>query len=110
MSDKQELRRRDAAVVIRHVRGVASRAKGGKKGAANNLPRCIESVHGIFDEFVVVDTGSVDRTKAIAQELGARVFDFAAARLWAEVLAACPGDREAIAWLDSLPVAMLALE
>jgi glycosyltransferase involved in cell wall biosynthesis len=42
----------------------------------NNLPRCLESVPGIFDEIVVVDTGSVDRTKEIAQELGARVFDF----------------------------------
>jgi hypothetical protein len=33
-----------------------------------------------------------------------------AALLWAEVLAECPGDREAIARLDSHPVAMPALE
>jgi glycosyltransferase involved in cell wall biosynthesis len=36
----------------------------------------LESVRGVFEEIVVVDTGSVDRTKAIAQEFGARVLDF----------------------------------
>lgn len=42
----------------------------------NNLPRCLESVRGLFDEIVVVDTGSVDRTRAIAVSFGARVIDF----------------------------------
>ena len=28
----------------------------------NNLPHCLESVRGLFDEIVVVDTGSTDRT------------------------------------------------
>ena len=42
-----------------------------------NLPHCLESVRGIFDEIVVVDTGSVDRTREIAHEHGARVFEFA---------------------------------
>jgi GT2 family glycosyltransferase len=41
-----------------------------------NLPKCLASVQGIFEEIVVVDTGSVDRTKEIAAEFGARVFDF----------------------------------
>jgi glycosyltransferase involved in cell wall biosynthesis len=51
-----------------------------------NLPHCLESVRGIFDEVVVVDTGSVDRTREIARDFGAKVFefrwvdDFAAAR------------------------------
>jgi glycosyltransferase involved in cell wall biosynthesis len=41
-----------------------------------NLPRCLESVRGLFDEIVVVDTGSTDRTKEIASEFGAFVVDF----------------------------------
>ena len=51
-----------------------------------NLPACLDSVRGLFDEMVVVDTGSVDRTREIAREYGAKVFefpwidDFAAAR------------------------------
>jgi glycosyltransferase involved in cell wall biosynthesis len=51
-----------------------------------NLPRCLASVRGVFDEIIVVDTGSVDRTREVASEHGAEVFafawidDFAAAR------------------------------
>ena len=32
-----------------------------------NLPTCLDSVRGFFDEIVVVDTGSIDRTKEIAR-------------------------------------------
>jgi glycosyltransferase involved in cell wall biosynthesis len=42
-----------------------------------NLPNALESARGLFDEMVVVDTGSTDRTKEIAREFGAKVFDFA---------------------------------
>ncbi len=51
-----------------------------------SLPACLGPVRGLFDDVVVVDTGSADRTREIAAELGARVFDlpwpdsFAAAR------------------------------
>jgi glycosyltransferase involved in cell wall biosynthesis len=38
-----------------------------------NLPRCLESVRGIADEILVVDSFSQDRTPALAAELGARV-------------------------------------
>ncbi|MFB5269091.1 glycosyltransferase [Paenibacillus enshidis] len=40
------------------------------------LPRCLESVKGVVDEIIIVDTGSTDRTKEIAQEFGAAVHDF----------------------------------
>lgn len=37
--------------------------------------RCLESVKGA-DEIIVVDTGSTDRTMAIAAEFGAKVYEF----------------------------------
>ena len=42
-----------------------------------NLPACLGSAKGLFDEIVVVDTGSTDRTQEIAREFGAKVFEFA---------------------------------
>ncbi len=68
-----------------------------------NLPHCLESVRGVFDEIVVVDTGSVDRTREIARGFGAKVFefawidDFAAARNFA--LENATGDY--VFWLDA---------
>lgn len=50
------------------------------------IKRCLESVKEVVDEIIVVDTGSRDRTKEIAEEEGAQVYqfpwidDFAAAR------------------------------
>ncbi len=50
------------------------------------LPRCLRSIKGVWDDLVVVDTGSRDNTVSIARDYGARVFsftwcdDFAAAR------------------------------
>lgn len=46
------------------------------KDAAGDLPRCLESVRGIADEIVVVDTGSTDDTPGIARSFGARVVSF----------------------------------
>ncbi|MGL4849055.1 MAG: glycosyltransferase, partial [Clostridium sp.] len=46
------------------------------KNEEKNLPRCLRSVKDLVQEIVVVDTGSVDRTKEIALEYGAKVVDF----------------------------------
>jgi glycosyltransferase involved in cell wall biosynthesis len=51
-----------------------------------SLPRCLASLQGSVDETVIVDTGSTDRSRAIALAHGARVVerkwtdDFSAAR------------------------------
>lgn len=56
------------------------------KNEEANLSRCLESVRGIADEIIIVDTGSTDRTVEIAREYGAKIVshrwedDFAAAR------------------------------
>ena len=68
-----------------------------------NLPACLESVRGIFDEIVIVDTGSTDRTVEIARSFGARVFDF----VWVDDFAAARNAALARAtgdyafWLDA---------
>ena len=69
----------------------------------NNISKYLSSVAGLFDEIVVVDTGSQGRTREIAREFGACVFDlvlvddFAAARNAA--LARATGDYAF--WLDA---------
>ena len=58
---------------------------------------------GLFDEIVVVDTGTTDRTREIAREFGARVFDF----VWVNDFAAARNAAPARAkgdyafWLDA---------
>ncbi|RLC26746.1 MAG: hypothetical protein DRH56_04075, partial [Deltaproteobacteria bacterium] len=42
-----------------------------------NLGACLESMEGLADEVIVVDTGSRDRTMAVARSFGARLFRFA---------------------------------
>lgn len=41
------------------------------------LARCLDSLHGIADEIVIVDTGSADRTKEIAARYTDKIYDFA---------------------------------
>ena len=38
-----------------------------------NLPRCLESLRAVCDDLVVVDSGSTDRTRQVAEAHGARV-------------------------------------
>ncbi|MGO9017677.1 MAG: glycosyltransferase [Syntrophobacteraceae bacterium] len=56
------------------------------KNEEKDLPRCLESVRGLVDEIVVLDTGSEDNTVSVAESFGAKVYhmpwpgDFSAAR------------------------------
>jgi GT2 family glycosyltransferase/tetratricopeptide (TPR) repeat protein len=73
------------------------------KNEEENLAECLASIEGLVDEIVVVDTGSTDRTRELAERLGARVFefpwvdDFAAARN--ESLRHATGDW--VFWMDA---------
>jgi GT2 family glycosyltransferase len=70
---------------------------------ATNLPICLKSVEGVFDEIIIVDTGSTDGTVDIARSFGARVFDF----VWVDDFAAARNAALARAtgdyafWLDA---------
>ena len=43
--------------------------------AAELLPRCIESCAGLYDELLVVDSGSTDATLEVAARYGARILE-----------------------------------
>ena len=68
-----------------------------------NLPDCLGPLRGLFDETIIVDSGSTDRTRELAKALGAKVFEspwqdsFSAARN--ESLKHAAG--EWIFWLDA---------
>lgn len=67
------------------------------------LGRCLESAGDLVDEIIIVDTGSVDRTKEIAWQYTDKIYDFAwtddfaAARNYAFSHAAC----DYCMWLDA---------
>lgn len=65
------------------------------KNEANILERCLNSYAGIYDELIIVDTGSTDNTKEIASKYTEKIYDFtwindfAAARNYAFSLCNC---------------------
>jgi glycosyltransferase involved in cell wall biosynthesis len=67
------------------------------------LGHCLDSVQGLVDEIVVVDTGSVDGTVALAESYSARMGSFSWCDDWAAArnvsLALATGDW--ILWLDA---------
>jgi GT2 family glycosyltransferase/tetratricopeptide (TPR) repeat protein len=97
--------------VARSLDLVLDRAAGTKqqslvmmvKNEETRLGPCLESAAHLFDDTVIIDTGSTDRTKEIALRYGARVFDFP----WCDSFAAArnEGLRHALGkwvmWLDA---------
>ena len=73
------------------------------KNEQDTLACCLDSVVGLFDEIIIVDTGSSDNTKQIAQNYTDKIYDFewvndfSRARNYAFSLAT--GDY--IMWLDA---------
>lgn len=46
------------------------------KNEADKLPKSLAGAAAAADEIIVVDTGSADKTKKIAQDFGAKVYDY----------------------------------
>lgn len=73
------------------------------KNEEESLGRCLGSVQALVDEIIIVDTGSTDRTKEIAEQYNAKIYDFewindfAAVRNYSFSLATM----EYIWWLDA---------
>jgi tetratricopeptide (TPR) repeat protein len=67
-----------------------------------NLPRLLESIEGLADEVIVVDTGSKDATVRIAKDFGAKVHHFP----WCDDFSAARNEslkyatKDFILWLD----------
>ena len=40
------------------------------------LSRCLDSYLGLFDEIIIVDTGSTDNTKNIAKKYTDKIYDY----------------------------------
>ncbi|MDP4099415.1 glycosyltransferase [Paenibacillus sp. P96] len=73
------------------------------KNEEEGLDRCLSSIKDVVDEFVIVDTGSTDRTKEIASKYAKQVYDFK----WIDDFAAArnfsfsKATKEFIMWLDA---------
>jgi len=73
------------------------------KDEENTLGRCLESVSDILDEIIIVDTGSVDKTKEAAARFTSHIYDFQ----WIDDFSAArnfsfsKGTMDYIMWLDA---------
>jgi len=67
------------------------------------LPKCLDSVKDIVDEIIIVDTGSTDKTKEVAEKYGAKIYDFT----WVDDFSAArnfsfsKATKDWILWLDA---------
>jgi RNA polymerase sigma factor (sigma-70 family) len=73
------------------------------KNEEDNLGACLHSARDLFDEIIVLDTGSTDRTREIALAHGAKVFDFPWIDHFAAARNACleHATGDFIFWLDA---------
>jgi glycosyltransferase involved in cell wall biosynthesis len=73
------------------------------KNEEKSLARCLDSVRDLVDEIIIVDTGSTDRTKEIAQRYTDQIYDFK----WINHFAAArnfsfsKANMDYILWLDA---------
>ncbi len=73
------------------------------KNEEHNLPVCLQSVADLVDEIIVIDTGSTDRTKEVAEKFGAKAHAFP----WVDSFAAARNESirhatgEWIFWMDA---------
>ncbi|RCX16902.1 tetratricopeptide repeat protein [Anaerobacterium chartisolvens] len=73
------------------------------KNEQDTIARCLESVKDIVDEIIIVDTGSTDKTKDIANAFTSKIYDFE----WIDDFSAArnysfsKAEMDYIMWLDA---------
>ncbi len=73
------------------------------KNEEETLPRCLESVKGLTDEIIIVDTGSEDGTKKAAAGYTDRIYDY----VWKDDFSAArnyafeKGECDYLMWMDA---------